>query len=343
MLLSILVPCRNEATHIGPCLASILAQKLDGHQLEVLVADGRSTDGTRTLLEDWAVRDPRVRIIDNPGQIVSTGLNAALREARGEIIIRMDAHTTYAPTYLWECVRVLEATGADNVGGPWVARGVGTVGRAIAAVFHTPLAVGGARSHDPTYEGPVESVYLGCWRRDVFDRIGTFDEMLVRNQDDEFNLRLVRAGGRIWQSPRIRSWYQPRRSLRALWRQHWQNGYWKVPVLRKHGRPASLRHLVPAGFMAAVLLLAAAAPFGTLPRTGLAWLLTLYGDYVGVASLQAAWGQWDLLPLVPLVIVCTQWAYGLGFLSGLWGMALRRSPHHGATTLTRPAQENTQG
>ena len=236
----------------------------------MIVADGMSDDGTRAILEQFAKTEPRLKIVDNPNRIVSTGLNAALAVARGKVIIRMDAHTEFARDYVRSCLEVLEATGADNVGGPWVAKGSGQVGRAIAAAFQSPFAMGGARGHDPSYEGTVDTVYLGCWPRRVFDQIGLFDEELVRNQDDEFNLRLTEHGGRIYQSPRIRSWYTPRNSLRALLNQYKQYGYWKVRVIRKHQKPASIRHLVPAAFMCSLVMLGAASFWSSL--AGAAWL-----------------------------------------------------------------------
>jgi GT2 family glycosyltransferase len=215
----------------------------------VVIADGMSDDGTREVLVRMAESDARLRIVENPGRIVPKGLNAAIRAARGQVIVRMDAHTQYAPDYLRQCLAVLRETCADNVGGPWVTRGDGYLPRAIAAAFQSPFAAGGARAHDPDYEGPLDTVYLGCWPRSVFDRVGLFDEELFRNEDDEFNLRLTRASGRIWQSPRIRSWYTPRGSLSALFLQYFQYGYWKVRVIQKHKRPASARHLVPGLFV----------------------------------------------------------------------------------------------
>ena len=164
----------------------------------------------------------------------------------------MDVHTKYAPDYVRQCVATLEETGADNVGGPWVAEGQGLIGQAIAAAFQSPFSVGGALGHNPCYEGELDTVYLGCWRRGVFDRIGFFDEQLVRSEDDELNLRLTRACGKIWQSPRIKSWYTPRDSLKYLFRQCVQDGYWKVRVIQKHTLPASIRHLVPGGSYLAV-------------------------------------------------------------------------------------------
>ena len=149
---SVVVPCYNELGHIEACLHSILAQEPPHGGFEVIVADGMSSDGTRDILMELACEEPRLRVIDNPGRIVSTGLNAAIRAARGKVIIRMDVHTEYATDYVRQCLAVLQETGADNVGGPWVAKGVGFVGKAIAAAFQSPFSVGGPMGHDPSYE-----------------------------------------------------------------------------------------------------------------------------------------------------------------------------------------------
>ena len=218
---SVIVPCRNEVRHIGPFLDSVMQQEREGLVLEVLIADGRSNDGTRELLDDASARFG-VRIIDNPEQMVSTGLNRCIRAAQGEIIVRMDVHTEYASDYVARSVEVLDQTGADNVGGPALTRAEGYLAAAIAAAYHSSFACGGARFHQAEYEGAVDTVTYGCWRRSLFDRIGVFDETLVRNQDDELNLRIVLAGGTVWQSPRIVSWYRPRTTLRALFRQYFQ-------------------------------------------------------------------------------------------------------------------------
>ena len=214
---SLIVPCCNEQDYIESCIRSLLAQDLPVGSFEIIVADGLSNDGTRNILARLAAEYTCLRLVDNPGRIVSTGLNTAIHAARSKIIVRIDVHTQYAPDYVRQCLAVLQETGTDNVGGPWVAQGTGYMGRAVAAAFQSPFAVGGARGHNPHHIGPVDTVYLGCWPREVFDRIGFFDEELVRNQDDEFNLRLSRAGGLIWQSPRIKSWYHPCASLRSFW------------------------------------------------------------------------------------------------------------------------------
>jgi hypothetical protein len=166
----------------------------------------------------------------------------------------MDVHTRYAPDYIRQCVRVLQETGADNVGGPWIARGRGLLGNGIAAAFQSRFCTGGGKAHDPGYEGEVDTVYLGCWTRSAFDKAGLFDPDLVRNQDDEFNFRLRRLGGRIWQSTRIQSSYEPRNSLSALFRQYLQYGFWKVAVIRKHRSLAAWRHLAPALLVSTILI-----------------------------------------------------------------------------------------
>jgi len=336
-MVSVILPCRNERDSIETCLQSILAQEPPPGGFEVIVADGMSDDGTRELVRRFESRHPCVRMVNNHGRIVSTGLNEAIRAATGQIIIRMDAHTDYAPDYLRQCVTVLKETGADNVGGPWTAKGNGRVGQAIAAAFQSGFAMGGAAGHNQDYEGFLDTVYLGCWRRGTFDRIGLFDEALVRNQDDEFNLRLIRAGGKIWQSPRIRSSYRPRESLRTLFRQYMQYGYWKIPVIQKHKIPASIRHLIPGGFVMALTLL----PLISLAWTAAGWLwLALVGVYsvcnLTASVMTATRKGYQLLPYLPAVFGVYHIAYGYGFVRGAWDfLILRRKPTAAFVALTR--------
>jgi succinoglycan biosynthesis protein ExoA len=322
---SIIVACRNERDHIHASLRSILAQDLAPGDLEIIVADGMSDDGTRAILQQLAAEAPHLRVIDNPGRIVSTGLNAAIAVARGAVIVRMDAHTEYAADYVRQCFTVLWETGAENVGGPARTKSNGYLQSAICAVYHSPFAVGGARFHQVTYEGYVDTVPYGCWPRTVFDRIGLFDEELIRNQDDELNFRLTQMGGKIWQSPRIQSWYRPRSSLRSLFRQYMQYGYWKVRVIQKHRRLASVRHLIPAGFVLAVIVLPLSSPWWPLAMP--IWL-GLVGSYwactMAVSLLIAAHKDWCLLPILPLVFACYHVSYGVGFLQGVWNFVLIR-------------------
>jgi glycosyltransferase involved in cell wall biosynthesis len=340
-LVSIVVPCRNERDHIETALKSILAQERSAGNFEVVVADGMSDDGTREILLRLALADSRIRIIDNQSRIVSTGLNAAIREARGSIIMRMDAHTEYAPDYVRQCVEVLQETAADNVGGPWIACGKGNIGKAIAAAFQSPFSCGGARGHDANYSGPLDTVYLGCWHREIFDRIGFFDEELVRNQDDEFNLRIVRSGGKIWQSVRIKSCYYPRESLPHLFAQYLQYGYWKARILQKHRLPASLRHLIPAG---SVLMLALLPILSVVWRPAFWIWIILLGLYSGANfALSLATGLlkgWKLVPLLPCIFAIFHFAYGWGFLRGITDfIILRRNSGQFYDVLTRQSKQ----
>lgn len=325
--LSVVVACRNESEHIRVLLDSIVQQDLIGISWEAVIADGMSTDDTRSIIEDYAALHPQIRLVDNPGQIVSTGLNRAIREATGSVILRMDAHTSYAPDYCRRCLEVLSRTGADNVGGPARTKATTVRARAIAAAYHSRFSTGGARFHNSDYSGWVDTVPYGCWHKSTVERIGLFDETLVRNQDDELNLRLVRSGGKIWQDPSIVSWYSTRGTLSRLFRQYFQYGYWKVAVIRKHRLPASWRHLVPAFFVLGVA--------GLLANLGLAAILNspawfaassigcmsivlLYGLLnVAASCLIAAKAGWSILPFLPLVFLTYHVSYGLGFLCGL--------------------------
>lgn len=337
MKVSIVLPCRNEVEHIEACLESVLAQQAPEGGFEIIVADGMSTDGTRERLDALARAHPQLRVLNNPGRIVSTGLNAAIRAAHGEYIIRMDAHTTYAPDYIRSCLEVMQETGADNVGGPVLTVAHTPMQKTIQAVYHSAFAVGGARSHNPNYEGPVDTVLYGCWKKEIFERVGYFDEDLVRNQDDEHNFRLTRSGGKLYQSRRIRSWYHVRGSLNALFHQYMQYGFWKVLVIRKHGSPASLRHLVPGGFLALLgLLLVAGFIWQPAWWAGLG-LFALYAGVVLLVSLvTAAHAGWKLFPMLPLAFGCFHFGYGYGFLRGLLDLViLQNAPHAAFVRLTR--------
>jgi succinoglycan biosynthesis protein ExoA len=330
--ISIVVACRNEAAHIGAFLDSLVEQDLRGVDWEAIIADGMSDDGTLEILDAYSARHLELRVLANPGRIVSTGLNAAIRAARGAIILRMDAHTRYAPDYCQSCVDTLQRTGADNVGGPARTEARGLRAQAIAAAYHSRFSTGGAKFHDVDYEGWVDTVPYGCWRKSTLERIGFFDENLVRNQDDELNLRLLRAGGKIWQSPEIVSWYSPRSKLSDLFRQYLQYGFWKVAVTRKHRIPGSWRHIVPVVFilfntilLAGVAIAVISGAAGWVALFAATWLVVI-SAYAGAnltASVCAARRHgWATLPFLPAAFAVFHVAYGMGFFAGLFRFAM---------------------
>jgi glycosyltransferase involved in cell wall biosynthesis len=337
-LVSLIIPCRNERKNIRQCLDSILGCDCPVDRLEILVADGMSDDGTREILDDYASRFPAIRIIDNLQKITPTGLNSAIKAARGEIIVRLDAHTEYAQDYIRQCVEVLLETGADNVGGAARTRANGYLQEAISIAFHSPFSVGGARFHDVDYEGYVDTVTYGCWRKDRLFELGLFDEELVRNQDDELNLRITRSGGKVWQSTRIRSWYQPRASLSALFQQYSQYGYWKVRVIQKHKIQASWRHLVPGAFVASLILLGVLSAFSNIAKWLLAVELSFYllANFVATLVTCREPRRFKFIPILPLVFAAYHFGYGYGFLRGLIDFVwLKRRARKSFSALTR--------
>ena len=319
-LVSVVIPCRNERDFIEPCLASLLAAPYPADCLEILVIDGMSDDGTRDRLAAYAASHPAVRVLDNPKRITPAALNIGIANARGDVIVRADAHTIYPPSYVPLLVRWLLKSGADNVGGLWITEPGGTsaVARSIAAVLAHPAGVGNAHYRvgidEPRW---VDTVPFGCYRRDVFDRIGMFDEDLIRNQDDELNFRLTRAGGRILLVPDVECRYRARGSLGKLWRTYYQYGYYKPLVARNSGGVSSWRQLVPPAFAALVIaaaILALVVPkrAGVLAAVVAIYLLALIAASIGIARRDGL----RVALLSPAAFAVLHFSYGLGYLHG---------------------------
>lgn len=322
---SVIMPVRNEAGFITRSLACVLAQDYPAGRIEVIVADGRSTDATRELVQEWQTRHPNLRLVDNPGQIAPTGLNAALAQARGEIIVRVDGHCELAPDYVRNCVKHLREAGVEGVGGPLETIGTTPLAAAIATAMSSAFGVGGSAFRtvkDRTMF--TDTIAFPAYTRAAIERAGLFDEELVRNQDDEYNYRLRKLGARLLLAADVRARYYSRSSLKSLCRQYFQYGYWKVRVLQKHPRQMSLRQFIPPLLVAALalaLLLAFVFPRG--------WLVVaaVGGSYLAanlVASLwvaaQTGLRQFSLLPLIFLTL---HLSYGAGFLLGLCKFAPR--------------------
>ncbi len=313
---SIVMPVRNEAAFIARSLRSVLDQDYPSDRMEIFVVDGCSEDDTTSKVRAIA-GDEKVTVLRNEKRIVSAALNSALEQTRGEVIVRVDGHCEIPSDYVRRCVEGLESSGADNVGGLQRAVGTGMVGRAIAAAMNSAFGMGGARFHFARRSGWVDTVYLGAFRRDVFDRIGSFDEAFHRTQDSELNFRLRRAGGKIWLDPTITVRYHCRPSLRALWRQYHAYGIYKIAMMQKHRAVPAARQLVPP-----VFVLAVASSIAMMAATrDVRWGVVVLGPYAVanvVASAWAARNDGAALFALPAAFATMHVAWGTGFLRGLW-------------------------
>lgn len=316
---TVILPIRNEAANIENCLKAILKQNYSG-KIEILIIDGMSTDNTPSIIRKFSSNLPmlNIKILDNPGKIVPTGMNIALRQVRSEVVIRIDGHTFIERDYIKHCVEILGRKNVDNVGGRMVAIGITPFGKAVAVATSTPFGVGGSRFHYSEKEEWVDSVYMGAWKREVFEKNGLFDEELVRNQDDEFNYRLRKNGGKILLSPKIKSEYTVRSNPKALWKQYFQYGFWKVRVLQKHPAQMSLRHFVPPIFVFSLLSSLLIALFFPIIWYVFGLIVTLYlvaNLFVSIFTcIKKGWYFFFYLPFVYSILHIS---YGTGFLAGL--------------------------
>jgi len=327
---SVIIPCRNEVQFIDTCLESISKQLLQEKTIEIIVADGISHDGTRTKLTAWAKRNPHIKIVDNPRYIVPTGLNLAIAQAVAPVIVRMDVHSHYPPDYVRTCLGTLEQIEADNVGGVVITQphGDSLSARIVQAVSTHPFGVGGAKFRLQTRGGYVDTVPFGCFRREIFDRIGYFDERLVRNQDYEFNKRITSSGGKIWLNPSIQIKYFNQNKLRGLFRQAWLTGKWNTWTWWVAPYAFAWRHLVPGLF---VLFLA----IGFILCVTLTWFsliyyltLILYFILALISAVQQSmrYHNFGFIPLLPFIFLGYHMSYGLGILQGGIQLLCNRSP-----------------
>ena len=320
---SIIVPCYNEEATIQLLLKSIYDQTHPHHEIEVVLADGMSTDQTRAQVVAFQREYPDllVKVVDNPKRIIPAALNAALEAAQGEFIIRLDGHSMPYPDYVKNCITDLEQGKGDNVGGVWEIRsaGAGFIARSIAAAAAHPFGVGDALYRFTNRAGAVDTVPFGAFRRSLFDQVGHFDESLLTNEDYEFNTRIRQHGGVVWLDPAIRSVYFARSTLCALAKQYWRYGFWKLRMLRRYPGTLRLRQALPPLFVLGCSGLALLAILLITARWMLVIILILYFTLLVIGALPVAYRQKDprLLVGIPLAIATMHSCWGAGFLRSL--------------------------
>lgn len=319
---SIIIPCYNEQATIRQLLEAIYQQTYPRGETEVVIADGQSEDGTHNEIAGFQGEhtDLDVRIIENEARSIPSALNCGIQAARGEIIIRMDAHSRPYPNYVERSVSALDLNKGENVGGVWEIKpgGESWVARSIAVAAAHPLGVGDAGYRIGAQASAVDTVPFGAFHRSLVDKIGLFDESLLSNEDYEFNARIRQSGGRVWLDPEIVTVYYARSTLRELARQYWRYGYWKFRMLRRYPDTLRWRQGLPPLFVASLIGLAL---FFWLPFAGWALALetSIYGTVLLLAGLRSALRQRKkyLFIGLPLSIAAMHLAWGGGFLWSL--------------------------
>ena len=309
-MITVLCPTYNEAEYIEKVLKFFLNSSPSGKEL--LLIDGGSTDVTKRIINEWTNKYSNIRLLENENKYVPFALNIGIKNSNGDPIIRLDAHTEYAEDYFEQIIKTFDDTGADIVGGPMNAVGKTNFHIAVAHTTSTVFGVGDSKIHKGRYKGESDHVYLGAWRRKLFDEIGYFDERLKRNQDDEFHYRARSLGKRIYLNPEIKSYYYPRSSLSKLINQYFQYGLFKPVVLRKIKSEIKLRHLIPSLFSIYILSLSLAylSKFYLLPL-----MIYMFTDLI--FSLKQKNGI-KIVVYSMLIYPSIHLSYGIGFLAGLF-------------------------
>lgn len=324
-MVSVIAPCRNEAAFIEKAVKTILRSDYPAELLELLVVDGMSTDGTREIVRKMAEQDDRVKLFDNPQRIIPVAMNIGIKASRGEYIIRIDCHSTFAPDYISKCIEVSQRTDADNVGGYIeTLPGADTaVARAIATATSNRFGIGNSMFRLSGTEQEVDTVPFGTFRRELFDKVGLYDQRLVRNQDIELNARIRKAGGRIVISPDIKLGYYNRDTFRGLWQQSFNNALWNPYTLWLAGRGPSARHFIPLIFILGLIILLAGAFFLTFVKWALLVYVLFYLSVAFYFSIQST-RQINVSSLLVLwSFVTLHTAYGLGTLWSLVTMPFK--------------------
>lgn len=319
---SIIIPCRDEGKYIKKCLDSILNQDYSKDRLEVLVIDGMSKDRTREIINEYIKKYSSIKLLENPKKFTPFGLNIGIEEAKGEIIIRMDAHATYQTDYISKCVKYLKKHRVDNVGGIIkTLPGKNTIiAKAIALSLSHPFGAGNSYFRIGSKEPQlVDTVFGGCYKKEVFKKIGLFNEKMIRSQDMEFNLRLKEAGGKILLIPDIVSYYYSQPTLRGFLKHNFSDGIWITYPLKFGIQAFSWRHLTPLVFLTSLIgsfLLSFISKF----FFGLfLFILVLYLLVNLYFSFKIAKREKDFryFFVMPIVFVVRHLPYGIG---SIWGL-----------------------
>jgi cellulose synthase/poly-beta-1,6-N-acetylglucosamine synthase-like glycosyltransferase len=312
---TIAMPAYNEEPYIEACIASVQGQDYPADLIEILVADGRSTDRTREILLKLARTDRRIRVIDNPARLQAAGLGELVKQAHGDVIIRMDVHCEYAPDYIRACVETLQRTDADNVGGAQRAKARSFFQKALCAVLESPLGTGGVKYRSAYAEGFVDTVFLGAFRRKVFETVGLWDPGAITNEDAELNQRIIDGGGLIYLSRDIVVHYFPRETFAALAKQYFRYGRGRARTLLKLGTLPTLRPALPFLMTAGAATLVAVPPLWPLAGATFATYALATGveavrvaRKLGPASIPLVWAMFPVLHI----------SHGCGFAVGLW-------------------------
>jgi glycosyltransferase involved in cell wall biosynthesis len=342
-LVTIIIPCRNEEKYIEKCIYSIINSNYKS-SMEIIIADGMSEDATRDKLREINKKIGIIKILDNPGLIAPIGLNTAITSAKGEIIIRVDGHCVIAPDYISNCVKHLLEDEIDGVGGPMKTIGETPISESIAIAMSSVFGVGDSSFRTTNGKTKlVESIPFPAYTRKIIEKVGLYDEELVRNQDDEYNYRILDAGGKLLLASDVQSTYYSRGSIGRLWKQYYQYGFWKVRVLQKHHRQMRPRQFVPPLFVFALL---SALMFSWFVPWGKIILFSIIGSYL-VANLIASTTisikkGWRHFIYLPVIFAALHLSYGSGFLIGLIKFANRWNDKKGKLPTFLPHQTSIE-
>jgi succinoglycan biosynthesis protein ExoA len=320
VVVSVVVPCYNEENTITFLLDAILRQTFSITNLEVIIADGHSTDLTKKKIQDFSLAHPklRIKVIHNPKRTIPAAINLAVENAIGQFIVRLDAHSIPDPTYIELCIKALRTGKADCVGGVWniVPGDDGWIARSIAAAASNPIAVGDARYRFTKNAAFVDTVPFGAFSRKLFFTVDGFNEDLLTNEDYEFFARIRKNNGRIWLDPAIRCTYFARKNLMELIQQYWRYGFWKFRMLKNYPETLKWRQALPPLFVFTLIALILLSFFIKISLWFLLGIIILYLLIIVGSSIGTAFKKNDVSMVVgvPLAIICMHVSWGSGFL-----------------------------